>query len=500
MPIINQIQDAELARQKRNQTESQKRNAELTKEGVLVNSLIKDSNSLSMSELCDSLIISDNIKLPEKIYEPKTTKEKSIVPISLVSVGVMGVMALASAFARRNLKVNSEVKEAVKKAKKLPTLTRNLAINEETHQAIYQMVQAPNQKTVLAGLGVLTVSAMAFMGKMFLDGYKQVWVKKREADIQKNLQENLIAVETQSFSGKIQIIRNMLSEKAREFNDYLALNSKRPSAFSNFKSRPFFTGKSSGMKERNDSDLKYFALGALTLFSIVGLGYSALKNLTAGKKYLEKGVKKTISKLTEIIEKSTDATKEADKVNIKNMLESLGEVPQNIKKKLSEMNWQDGKEREDFIGDVVFNTTKSTAQANEALGGDGTPKPAFYSHVNDYRAFLYNYLLDTSNPFFKSLFLGVTGVTAISYGGSVAGEAVKEVQVKKMNAETELELQQRLVATELRNFKAKKDAAIDPLCEEFYVQLRKGKPREELKTMAENILFEVKNGPPFVYS
>jgi len=72
--------------------------------------------------------------------------------------------------------------------------------------------------------------------------------------------------------------------------------------------------------------------------------------------------------------------------------------------------------------------------------------------------------------------------------------------VKKINAQTELELQQRLVATELRNFKAKKDASIDPLCEEFYVQLQKGKPKDELKTIAENILFEVKNGPPFVYS
>ena len=42
---------------------------------------------------------------------------------------------------------------------------------------------------------------MAFMGKTFFDGYKDIWVKRKEANIQKNLQENLIAVETQSFSG-----------------------------------------------------------------------------------------------------------------------------------------------------------------------------------------------------------------------------------------------------------------------------------------------------------
>jgi len=134
------------------------------------------------------------------------------------------------------------------------------------------------------------------------------------------------------------------------------------------------------------------------------------------------------------------------------------------------------------------------------MGGDGTPKPAFYSHVNDYRAFFYNWLLDTDNVAFKNLFLGITGITAVSYGGKVLGEAVKDVQVKKMNAQTELELQSRLVSTELRNFKAKKDSAINPLCEEFYTQLKRGKPKEELKTIAENILYEVKNGPPFVYS
>ena len=61
-------------------------------------------------------------------------------------------------------------------------------------------------------------------------------------------------------------------------------------------------------------------------------------------------------------------------------------------------------------------------------------------------------------------------------------------------------MQKRLVATELRNFKAKKDSAIEPLCEEFIKQKQEGKSKEELKIIADNILFEIKNGPPFVYS
>ena len=39
-----------------------------------------------------------------------------------------------------------------------------------------------------------------------------------------------------------------------------------------------------------------------------------------------------------------------------------------------------------------------------------------------------------------------------------------------------------------------------PYYDEFYKQVDKGKPKEELKVMADNILFEIKNGPPFVYS
>ena len=63
-----------------------------------------------------------------------------------------------------------------------------------------------------------------------------------------------------------------------------------------------------------------------------------------------------------------------------------------------------------------------------------------------------------------------------------------------------MDLQRRLVSTELRNFKAKKESAINPLCEEFLKQKEAGKSPEELKNIADNILFEIKNGPPFVYS
>lgn len=494
---INQIQDAEIARQKKNLTDSQKRNADLTKEGVVVNALIKEPKNLNMDELYDSLVISNNVQMPKKIYESENIENKSLLPISLIATGVMATMTLISLLAKRSVKANLNLNPA----HKLPSLTRNLAINEETHQAIYQMVQCPNQKTLLAGVGVLTISAMGFMGKMFMDGFKDVWVKKREADIQKNLQENLIAVETQSFSGKMQIMRSMLAEKANEFSEYLCSETKNPPAFRCFNSKLKFMGKENN-SQKSDHGIKYFALGAMTLGAIIGLGFLSLKNLRTGKQYLEQYVGSFKTTLSDIVAKSSTKTKDADKTTLKNMLQGIHAEENYVREVLSKLKWQDtgSEEKEKFIEDVIFSIKSSTTQADRALGGDGTPKPSFYSHVNDYRAFFYNWLIDTSNPLFRNLFLGVTGITAFSYGGKVLGEAVKEVQVKKMNAQTELSLQKRLVSTELRNFKAKKDSAIEPLCDEFYVQLQNGKPKNELKTIAENILFEVKNGPPFVYS
>ena len=495
MAAVNQIREAEITNQKRkNLTESQKKNADLTKEGFVVNSLIKDSKSLSMNELYDSMVISDDARMPEKLKENKSSKEKSLMPLSLIATGVMGSMALISMFVKRSAKINLNLAAE----KRTDHLTRNISITDESVQAIYQMVHGPNQRTILAGTGVLVLGAMGFMGKMFMDGFKDVWVKKREADIQKNLQEKLIAVETQSFSGKIQIVRSMLADKAREFSDYLSAKPKTPPVFERFNSKLKFTGQKNNYEEKNNS-LKYFAFGALTLGAIVGLGFMSLKNLGKGRKYLEDYIVGIKNDITEVVSKSDKLTKETDKINLKNMFLGIESDDDEIKSVLSKLNWED-EEKNKFIEDVIFEQKKSTTKADKALGGNGKPKPAFNSFVSDYRAFFYNYLLDSNNPQFEMLFYGVTGLTALSYGGKVLGEAFKDIQVKKINAQTELELQQRLVATELRNFKAKKDAAIDPLCEEFYTQLQKGKPKTELKTIAENILYEVKNGPPFVYS
>lgn len=491
---ISPLHDAETIRQQKNLTNSQKRTNSQTREGVLVNSFIKDCpecEKINLNDTMDTLIISKNSKMPEKLYE-HDKKSKGLLPISTIALSVMSAVTGISAIVNYSSKINLTMDSL----KRVPPTVRNVAINDETIQALYRIVECPNYKTIQAGTGVFALTAMAFMGKTFLDGFKEVWVKKREADIQKNLQENLISVETQSFGGKMQITRSMLSQKAIELSKYLNLEPKRKGHDETFKSL-MFKGRDKKYSTSSDNKFLFALTGIATFLGIVGLGFLSLKSLTKSKGHLEKFINDTKNEISKVVKQSKPETKKQDMVNLENLFKTVESSEEEINEALKPLNWED---KDEFIKKLSKEINKSTVDANIYCGGGKTPKPTFYSHVNDYRAFLYNYLLDTGNKQFKALFFGTTGLTALGYGGKLLGDAIKEVQVKKINAETELELQKRLVSTELKNFKAKKDVAIQPLMDEFYKQARKGKPKDELKVMADNILLEIKNGPPFVYS
>ena len=491
---INLFQDNESVRQQRNLTNSQKRNANTTKEGVLVNSFVKD-NEANLNSAKDMMLISEQTALPEQIYKDKNIVDKKLLPLSAISLGVMGSIAMLTSFISHSAKVTKNLA----KEKWLPAVTRNVNLSDEAHQVIYQMVQNPNRKTVIAGAGVLALSAMAFMGKTFFDGYKDIWVKRKEADIQKNLQEKLIDVETQSFSGKMQIIRNMLSKYTSDFEKYIK---NSDTIFPDF-GKKYLTNIAFTSKEKNNNkqSIGNIALGIGTAVGIAGFGFIALKNLSKSRTYLQKYLEETKEGIKILVQNSTEKTKNIDKENLEHLFVAADANEIFVKEQINNLKWGTEEEKQDFINKVLTKIRTSTTKVNPNIGGDGTPKPAFNSFVNDYKAFFYNWLLDTSNPQFALLFSGITGITALGYGGKLAGDALKEVQVKKINAETELNLQQRLVSTELRNFKSKKDAAISPLVKEFYKQVdSKKRTKEELKTMAENILLEIKNGPPFVYS
>ncbi|MCM1339146.1 MAG: hypothetical protein NC191_05705 [Muribaculaceae bacterium] len=497
---INPLNDAENIRQQRNLTTSQRRNTLTMKEGVVVNNCVKDG----LYDTKNTYLISDNTEMPKELYTDSKIIDKKLLPLSGIALGVMSSIAVVTGFARHSAKVAKNLP----REKWLPAVTRNVQLSKELHQLVYQYVQNPNKKTFIAGAGVLTLSAMAFMGKSFLDGYKDIWVKRKEANIQKNLQENLIAVETQSFSGKMQIIRSMLSKYTNDFEKYLKPDGDR--ILPNFGKNKYvqhFTSESQTTRDKSEkkhSNIGNVMLGIGTVGGIVGLGLLSLKNLAKSKAYLKEGVENTKGLIKTIVETMPEKVDQDRADVLEHMFMSIDDGVEDlsgfIREQVNALKW--GQEEKDkFLQKVLTKLKTSTTKANPNYAGDGTPRPAFNSFVEDYRAFFYNWLLDTENPQFKYLFYGITGLSAASYGGKLAGDAIKDVQVKKINAQTELELQQRLVSTELRNFKSKKDAAIRPLVAEFYKQVDSGeRSKDELKTMAENILFEIKNGPPFVYS
>lgn len=485
MQLINN--DIESQRIHRNRTRTQIKVADSVREGVVLN------NNLPLQESYNSLMIADKVELPNKLYERNTQKEKGLAPIAAATVGFMGMLAGVTGLFAKSAKDAVEVDLP----KKLTSITRNVCVNKEIDQAIYRVVANPNKKTGLALAGLAVFSSMAFMGKTFCEGFRDVWVKKKEADIHKDLQENLIGVETQSFSGKMQIIRNMLSEKAKEFNGALSddVNVSRQS----FNSHISFKGKLKEKKaDETSNNIGYVALGAASGAAIVGLGFLAMKNLRASNKAMKRGVDMVKDAITTIAENSDKNP--GDKEKIMNLFTDISADSEFVSATAEKMKWNNVEEKQEFIKESLFSINKSTEKANSALGGSGQDRNAFYSHVSDYKAFFYNWLIDSKNKQFQNLFFGITGATATAYLGELSVNAYKDVQVKKYNAKTELNLQKQLVSTELRNFKSKKDSSIQPLCDEFYRQKKEGKSKEELTIVADNILNEIKNGAPYVYA
>lgn len=490
MYIINN--DMEAQRMHRNRTKTQIKVADSVREGVVLN------NNLPLKDSYDSLLISNRAELPNNLYEKNTRKEKGLLPITIATVGFMGALAGVTGLIAKSARDAVDVDLP----KKLGSMTRNVCVNKEIDQAIYRVVANPNKKTSLALGGLAVFSSMAFMGKTFCEGFRDVWVKKKESDIQKNLQENLIDVETQSFSGKMKIIRSMLSEKAREFNQALIEEKPSNNSGAGYNNQITFKGTQSTSKNEQKNNvfknIGYMAIGAVSTVAIVGLGYLSMKNLRSSNNSMKRGVEKVKEVIAEIVE--NPEKKPDDKQTIMNLFTDISADSEYVKATADKMSWSNEKEKKSFIKECLFNINKSTEKANSALGGSGQDRNTFYSHVSDYKAFFYNYLIDSHNKQFQNLFFGITGATATAYLGELTVGAVKDVQVKKYNAETELNLQKRLVSTELRNFKSKKDSSIEPLCDEFYRQKQEGKPKDELKVVADNILNEIKNGAPYVYA
>ena len=476
--------------------------------GVLLNTYIKDVQN---KEKYDFSAISSQLLIPEKINDKEfVTKnpeevfdvKKAIKPLLVVGGITAGAIAAISLATREYS--NSLAKEAA--LVRPGDMSRNINILEEPHFAMYQMLRDPSKRKMLGFVGVAIMSGFTLAAKNIVDGIKEIWVKKQNCDIEHDLQENLINVETEVFSGKLNTVNTLLNNTTKYFED--VLNKDNKAANPNFKSYLNFKGAEKEEKEEKEENEKtekkspinknlLLAIGGA--LGLMGIIFGLYKNWQKTSSNLSDYMKKC--EHAEILKKFADALKKEKSAAIKETsdlikLTNIQDVKQ-IEEKLSKIPNITKDEIANAVKDIT--TAQIYVQPPEALGGI-SGKIQYYCYINEERGHLYNWILNPENKFNKYLFLTFCAISSTGYVAQTAANAMKDVAVSKENAKSELGLRKKLISTEINNFKSKKLSAINPMIDNFNLQLQKGKSKDELQGLAENILMEIKNGPPYVYS
>ena len=471
-----------------------------TVQGVLVTKS-REENSFNPNS---SLIITTPKELDTTIgisNEPVKSFDikKALMPLAIGTVALFGVTAGLSGI----LKSSASTLLKAKPWEQLPDLALNMNIKQEPQFATFMMLRNPNFKTVMGALGVFAMSGITLISKNFVDGTKEIWVKKQESDIQRDLQENLIETETKVFSGKLQIERNILSKTAQYFDKIFNHGSEEQHSVhkisKTFKSISNFCGneKPTLKKEKNNGVL-YGLILAGTAISGLLMGKLTFKNLKNTSELANKYKLDIAENTKDLIEKIAERKDPNDLSKVENLLEAMLATPKYIRETLSKMNVPE-EDIKRVIDSAQAEKNSIFSDAPVALGG--VPKKIqYYCYLDEDRGHLYNWIMHPDNKFTKYLFLASTSISATGYIAKQCVDALKSIAVYKENTNTELSLQKRLIDVELRNFESKKNSAINPLLEEFEKRLKENAPEEELKNMADNILLEIKNGAPYVYS
>lgn len=474
-----------------------------TLKGVLYN---KSRDFESDYSPTSSLIIMPASKLNSPIPAQKEDSKafdlkKALTPLLIGTISLFGITAGMSGLLRKSAKTILKTQPF----ERLPDLALNMNIKQEPEFATYMMIRNPNFKTIMGAIGVFAMSGLTLISKNFVDGVKEVWIKKQESDIQRDLQENLIETETKVFSGKLQIERNVLSETAEYFEKIFNKNktdNKSVHKISNtFKSISNFCGKNESAnpaEEKNKNNILFGSIIGLTALAGVLFGKVTLKNLKKTTEMTGEYTTKFTETIIETINKAVDQknTKDVDKLS--KLFETICATPEYVRESLSKLGAS-----EEEITKVIKNVAdaKKTifADAPTALGGN-IEKIQYYCYLDENRGHLYNWITHPENKFMKYVFLSFTGISAMGYVAKQCIDALRAVAVSKENSNTELGLQKKLIDVEIKNFESKKNSAVKPLIEEFNKRLEEGKSEEEMKNLADNILIEIKNGAPFVYS
>lgn len=476
----------ETKRQQIMKKERQDKVKEDTKRAVVINSIVKDSINGNQNDILRDYIIPTESKNPDdlKKIQPQQTSNKPLVKLCLGTIAVTGAVAgitkLVSLAAKKQFQTP--------KWDSLPDIGRNMNLNQESHFVTYMMVQSPQRKTVIGASAFFVFAATGFILKNFVDGFRDIWIKKQFAKADYQLQDNLIDVETRVFKGKNEIIRTMMKDTAQELKTTM-----------NAKNSPNFKGDSdeNNPKKPNKENkmLTLLAVGGTVIGTLL-LGFYSFKNIQKTDKIIQKSSEDLHKQVDEILKKTPDDILKNNKETLKNIFSVMDFKPELIEEKLKKANIPE-KEIKDIVTSVT-ERTKTFSQAPKEIGGY-PGKVQYFTFIQDARGHFYNWVMNVDSKPLRALALGIAGVTSAGYCGEQAVNAVREVEVKKMNNDTELNLQQKLVNVELRNFKRKKESYIAPLVQEFKRQAPESSP-EKLDGMAQNILYEIKNGPPFVYA
>ena len=536
----NPFNDIETKRQLRNNTSTQRKNMIDTKQGVIINTIPREESS-GMADLRSDYVIPEHAELPKDLFVPTSSKddkkkENSKNPLLylagatlLLTGGVAGVAKLGSKIARSKLKIpqlktlddlkdlteNAALRRSFKNFvnnnnEKLPDIGRNMNLNKEEFFVSYMLIRNPEIKTVMATAAFAAFSITGFVLKNFVDGAKSIWVKKKELDAEKNLQENLIDVETRVFKGKNEIIRNMLSTTALELQR-IESNKKydrSKKTFSGFlRGTPTFGHGEDAKKETQTIQEKtkaeekkqnklYPFIGLGTVAASVLFAASAYKNIKKVDKLLGKTHDELLKSVQGLLDNAPEGELSKYKDNVVDIVTSFNFKADYADKMLKKVGCDD-----DVRNNVVSRLRQSNnkfAMTPYELGGLAG-NWQFYSYNDDARGHFYNWMMNLGSKPLGILSVVLTAVSGIGYVGKQGIEAIRDAEVKKANTDSELELQKSLINTELKNFYSKKMSYIEPLMAE----IRKKYPDisdEELRKMADNVLSEIKNGPPFVYA
>ncbi len=428
-----------------------------TLEGVLINSHVKDtSKPMNFDEIADTLLITEDtlqIQTSKKEEKESFSVAKTMLPLMAGTIAVFGgAAAISSVLRKKSGKILKSYTD------NLPSIARNMNIPEEPQLAMYEVIRNPNPKTIMGAVAVFLFSAMTIGAKNFVDGAKEIWIKKQEADIERDLQENLIDVEAKAFSGKLNTVNNMLVEKVNYFKNIFEKDKTENSSLKAeilFKQHFTFKGKQNTeqTQKQDANEITKKENNKKLLYAISAVGFVGLCAILG--KITFSNIKKACGKMDKI---------------------ARNKVEQGLKNK------------------SIF------ANASSGLSGD-PGLISYYSYLNEPRGHLYNWVINPENKFLKYIFLSFTSIGAIGYTFKQTMDAIRAVAVAKENSKTELDLKKRLVEVEVENFKKKKESAIQPLMNDFDKKLMGNeKTKEEMKQIAENILCEIKNGPPYVYS